>query len=771
MSFRIRILILLIILAVGFVGFRYVYRRVDPGARERRFLQSAREYESKGKYREASIQYLNAININPRSSESHRGLGKIALKMGDPDTAYFEFQQAVGLDPSDMVSHLNYGNLLLGRTQLKEARREAEIVLAKEPQNPEAHLLMSQLELAGGNAEAAETENEKARNLAPNSPKPYIVLGGVRLKTGKFAEAEENFKKALQLSPDDVDALLGLGSVYERQQRWQEAESAYRKAIQIAPSDAAPRVSLMVQFLFQGKNDRAEEVARETKEKLSKVPAAYRMLADFYIATGQSQKALDELYVLVKAHSNDWRLKRDYVQQLIFANRLDEADAINEELLTLQGSSPQSLIQKGQIQMRRGSPQDAVVTLKTALRDQPNNYIGHFYLGVALGATGDTEGAERELQESIRLQPQGPQAQVFLSELAARTGKGALLDELSKRLVDTFPLAANSYLVRATYECSRSNWKAAEQTLRKAVQVEPTNPVPYAKLAEIRIIQKDFSGGTELLNQALDVDPNYIPALKILVALDLTRNDVAQAIDRLQSQLQKAPNNSTYHSLLGGIYFRRSQTSDALPQFQKAVELDKKNADAWELLGKTQAAMGSLDQTIATYTQWSTADPGQPASHVLLGQIWEGKGDWEKAQEEYQKALNLDEHNGLAANNLAYLLLEHNGDTKKALTLAMEARRQFPTSSTALDTMGWAYFHDGQYQLAASTLESAAKVNPKSASVHFHLGSAYQRLKDWSKASSHFEQSLALDPKSLTAPDARKALAEMKARGGTLGGQ
>ena len=535
----------------------------------------------------------------------------------------------------------------------------------------------------------------------------------------------------------------------------------YRRAIDTAPDDAAPRVSLMVLYLFQGKGSQAEQVARAAKEKLPKVPAAYRMLADFYIATGQSQRGLDELSELLKTHGNDWRLKRDYVQQLIFANRLDEATAINDELITLIGSNPPNLIQRGQIQLRNGKPDQAIVTLKTALRDDPTNPIAHFYLGVALGATGDNQGSERELREAVKLQPQGAQPQIFLSDLAARTGNLALLDDLSKRLIDAFPLSANSYLVRATFEASRNQYSAAELNLRQAIQVDPKNPLGYGKLAELRIVQKDFNGGVDLLNQALSVDPNYTPAMKVLVAMDLTRNNLAGAIDRVQKQIANASSNSTYHSMLGSLLIQQNRLREALPEFKRALDLDKKNGEAWELLGRTQAQMGHLDQTISTYSQWATADPGQPNAHVLLGLIYEERGDWKKAQDEYQMALNINENSGIAANNLAYLLLEHGGEPAKAIGLAMTARRQLPNSPVAMDTLGWAYYRDGQFALAASTLESAAKFGPKSASVQYHLGSAYHKLKDDTKAVTCYQKAVALDPKSASADEARKALAEL----------
>jgi hypothetical protein len=52
------------------------------------------------------------------------------------------------------------------------------------------------------------------------------------------------------------------------------------------------------------------------------VPAAYRMLGDFYFARNDSEKALAEFSSLVASHANELGVKKTYVQLLILAHKL-----------------------------------------------------------------------------------------------------------------------------------------------------------------------------------------------------------------------------------------------------------------------------------------------------------------------------------------------------------------------------------------------------------------------------------------------------------------
>src|ERR1017187_10075825 len=91
-----------IILAV-LVGFTSCSR--DPNVVKKRYLESGNKYFEKGRYKEASIQYRNALKRDPRYGPAYYKLALISLKSGEITNAVSYLRRAVELIPPDQPDH------------------------------------------------------------------------------------------------------------------------------------------------------------------------------------------------------------------------------------------------------------------------------------------------------------------------------------------------------------------------------------------------------------------------------------------------------------------------------------------------------------------------------------------------------------------------------------------------------------------------------------------------------------------------------------------
>jgi len=96
-----------------------------------------------------------------------------------------------------------------------------------------------------------------------------------------------------------------------------------------------------------------------------------------------------------------------------------------------------------------------------------------------------------------------------------------------------------------------------------------------------------------------------------------------------------------------------------------------------------------------------------------------------------------------------------------ALTLAQTARKGLPNLPNAADTLGWAYYNNGGYSLAAPLFEDAVKATPNNPAYRYHLGLTYQKLNDQARAKTELEKVISLNPSSPLADQARHALAQL----------
>jgi len=293
------------------------------------------------------------------------------------------------------------------------------------------------------------------------------------------------------------------------------------------------------------------------------------------------------------------------------------------------------------------------------------------------------------------------------------------------------------------------------------VELAPDRPTGYIELGRLRLSEKRFSEADALFHKALTLDPGSVDAMKGLATVYMAENKPEEALKFLQGQIDQNPNSSALFHFKGQVLLQTKQDKLAEAALSHAVELDPNNLGALVQLAQTRASLMNLDQAITDYKKAITLSPRNAPLFAALGVLYEKKGDWQQARDNYQKALALKPDEPMAANNLAYLLLEHSGDVNVALSLAQTGRKGLPHLPNSADTLGWAYYHTGAYSAAAPLLETAVKAVPDNQAYRYHLGVTYEKLKDPARAKAELEKAISLDPRSAVADEARQAISQL----------
>jgi len=368
----------------------------------------------------------------------------------------------------------------------------------------------------------------------------------------------------------------------------------------------------------------------------------------------------------------------------------------------------------------------------------------------------------------VRLRPDMIEAQRSLALLAMRQGDMGTLDQAATQLINLQPGSPDGYALRALSEINRKQLQAAEEDIRKAIAVDSQSHLAYVQMGNLKLIQKQYSEAGKAYQQALDRDPNSTDALRGLMNTYLVQNQVEKALAIANAQIAKVPGNSSFYDLLGtALFHNKKDLGAAEAAFQKSIELDKNNVDALLKLGQVQTAKGEVDQAIATCQQGIKDHPQVPQFYILLGVLYESRGDWSKAQDAYQKTLELKPNDPVASNNLANVMLQSGGNVDMAMSLAQTARRGLPDSPDAADTLGWAYYQKGAYRSAIGILQEALKLQeknkaPDNPDLHYHLGLAYQKTEQPALAREQLERVLKLNPNYRAAAEIKKQLAGLK---------
>ena len=135
------------------------------------------------------------------------------------------------------------------------------------------------------------------------------------------------------------------------------------------------------------------------------IPLAIACWETFTSPPATSTKPLRNISSLFANHAKDPQVKKNYIQLLILKNRLDEAQKLNDEVLRVTPSDDDALVYRGQIQIRQGHGSEAIQTLQTAIRNDPDNGVAHYHLGIAFDQMGDLAHAQSEWQNAVRVRP------------------------------------------------------------------------------------------------------------------------------------------------------------------------------------------------------------------------------------------------------------------------------------------------------------------------------------------------------------------------------
>lgn len=736
--------------------------RRDPNLRKQKYLESGNRYLTAKKYREAAIQYQNAIQIDARFADAHYKLAQAQMGLGNWNAAFIELRKTVELAPQNMEAEADLGSLYAAGRAWSDAEKIAQVILAAQPNSPDGHAILTTAYMGREDLPRALEEAKLALQAAPDRVDLLIAMGRIQTRLKNTNEAERFLRKAIQLNPLSVSARLALSELYAETGRLDLSERNLQDAIALAPNTTI--YQSYSRFLFaQGRLADAERLLIDAKIKLKDDPAAYRLLADFYVATGANDKAIAEYAQLTRDHPGDNAVWVSYVGLLLNTSRLDEAKNLVDEALRKNKKNLDALILKGQYLNISGRSREALEVLEPAVRSDPENALAQLQLGDALAATGQTDRAERAWRDSANLNSSFAAAQERLANVAIAKHDFAQLKSAGESLVRLHPTSPEGYLAQALAAASQNDPRGAETFLNQAITAAPGRPEGYAKMGEFLASQKKFDAATRMYEQALEKNPGFAEALAGEVKILLTQKQpFPRVIARINAQIGKSPNTDAYWVLLAEAQNSAGDSASAASSLQKALGMNPKNARAMMLFAQLETARGNIDSAIATYERLAHLNSSDPTAEIVIGALEQARGNFGQAQKRFEKALAIRPDDPVASNNLAYLLLESGGNKDLALSLAQTARRGMPDNPSIADTLGWALYQKEVYGAAREMLEEAAKKAPANAAVQYHLGMTYAKTMDKARAQQHMKKALELAPNGPNASAIKQYLSANK---------
>jgi tetratricopeptide (TPR) repeat protein len=128
--------------------------------------------------------------------------------------------------------------------------------------------------------------------------------------------------------------------------------------------------------------------------------------------------------------------------------------------------------------------------------------------------------------------------------------------------------------------------------------------------------------------------------------------------------------------------------------------------------------------------------------YFLRGSTYEREKKYDQAEAEFRKILAVNPQNAATLNYLGYMNAERDVRLEESLNYIKQAVSSEPTNGAYLDSLGWAYFKLGKYDLAEENLSKASIRMGSDPTVQDHLGDLYQKTGRLKLAAAHWERAV-----------------------------
>jgi tetratricopeptide (TPR) repeat protein len=654
----------------------------------------------------------------------------------------------------------------LGRAALvvgspARARAAVEKIDRESADHLPALLIHAQAELALGDLDAALTTLAKAQQLYPDAPEARMARIGTLLSERRLDEAARVIEgvresttgdEALSLSllaarievaqgdpgaaaerlsvvhedhPKNAAILDALVTAELQAGRSPEAHARVSAAIERDPEIAALHAIAARVHLQDGEFEDAEQSLLRYAN-LSNSPFGTVPIAQFYVDRGRPAAAVAANAAAVERFPDEVAPRVWLTESLIEGGELDRARAELRTLAPLAADDPELGYLRARLNLADGDAEAAVETLRRLVSELDRAHT-QYWLGRALEASGDVEGAERRY--GLALQRDGTHAAgaAELMRLAERRGDWSSLAQHALTLIRRAPAKDDGYATAITALVRTGQPVVAEALAREYARRFPDRAPAFALLAYSLRAQGRLDEAVSELDAAAERfggDPDLLAERALVLA---AQGKVDAGIRALESAIEAAPRESRHHAALAALLLAQGQREAGEAAIDRALEIDPDDLAPLELRGRYRAATGNFEGALEDCQRYLALRPRNAAVRFTCGVVLELSGEPERAIEAYRLAIESDERAFEARNNLALLLAEE-GDLPGALEAAQEAYGMADSNPEVIDTLGRLYRESGLPKRAVALLEKARAAGVDRPSSRHQLALAYVEL-------------------------------------------
>jgi tetratricopeptide (TPR) repeat protein len=592
-----------------------------------------------------------------------------------------------------------------GRSDLAaKATEEYRQAIDADPSSEFLTSALAELYVKTGRIADAVREAQDIIKRDPKNLEAHKLLGRIYLRSlgdmpgGSGSDnilklAIDQYEQITKLDPTSVDDHLLLGRLYRLNNDLQKAEGELQTAIKLDPNSEEAVTTLAMLYTDEGDTAHALKV-------LSSIPDSARS-AKLYSALGAAYEQRKDYKNAIDAYKHAIVLDRDNLDAIrgLAENEMNDGqlEAALEQYKVIADSNPedaQTYVRMADIYRRQGKYDQALENLKRAETLVPDTMDVPYSIAAVYQAQGRYDEAAKILQDLIK---KTEKSETGTSQ-ADRNNRAIFVERLGMIYRE------------------QENYTAAVETFRKMLTLGDENARSgYQEIIDTYRDAKQWPQATAAAKEAVQKLPNDRDLRMVLDAQLADMGQLDQAVADMRSMLKGGAEDRDVYVRLGIVYTRAKQWNDALQALAKAEEVSTKADDKAYVL-------------------------------FLRGDLYQRQKNFDAAEVEFKKVLSMtpptDPQAAATLNYLGYMNADRGVKLEESLNLIKQALTFEPNNPAYLDSVGWAYFKLGKYDLAEDNLNKAASHMGSDPTVQEHLGDLYQKTGRLKLAAAHWDRAV-----------------------------
>ena len=680
--------------------------------------------------------YRKATTIDPSFTPANAAAFAVLMGQGQLDEAAKELARLKATSPDGIQTKYLDARLSFARADYKGARELITQLLVRGPNSPDLLLTAGAVELQTNSLFQAEAYLTRAVQAAPGFVPAQKLLLMTFLRSGhpeKALAALNAFYSGREIAPDLYSVA---GEAYLQSGDARKAEEYFSKALSSDSGNPNKRAALATARLA-GADPEGALIELQAVSELGPAVTADLILISELQRRKEFEKALKAIDKL-EAKQPDRPLAADLRGRALLAmNDSAAARKSFEQALKVDPTYFSAVENLASLDLKDKKPDEAKKRFEQLLAINPRNATAWQALARLSAARGeDPEEASKLLAKAVAANQDDISSRLMLIEHFVRTKDNGRAMSAAQDAVARMPDSPDLTDALGVVQQASGNFSGAIVTFAKVGAMEPLSPRAQLRIAAVQMASRDNLAAEQSLRKALEIQPSNLEAQRQLIQLSVELKKFTEASRIAKAVQAQLPKSAAGFTMEADVAAAQKDWDGAAAGYRAGLSRDASSELAIKL-NMTLLGAGRINESNKFIASWVKDHPNDSNFRIHVGDIAMTRADFLAAESNYLAVLKLQPDNPIVLNNLA----EVTGKLRKegSLAYAERANALAPNQPAFMDTLASLLVEKNQISKAIDLQAKALKLQPANYWLRFNLAKMYIKSGDKIRAKEELE--------------------------------